>query len=260
MHVDPLISRSAPAMAFLIVAESLFMIKEHDFDFKDALSSLGIMLGRIPIAAFANGFTVFLFTILFHYRFFNIPEIYFLPWVICFFADDFSFYWFHRASHTVRFLWASHQVHHSSEKFTFAAAIRVPWTAEVTGNFLFWCWIPLIGIKPEIILYTKSAGVLYQFWMHTETIVKLPKWFEAFFNTPSHHRVHHGSNVEYLDKNNGGTLIIWDKLFGTFQQETFTPTYGLTDHFKSFNPITIVFHEWRKIFLDLKKTKKIKDK
>jgi sterol desaturase/sphingolipid hydroxylase (fatty acid hydroxylase superfamily) len=149
-------------------------------------------------------------------------------------------------------------VHHSSEKFTFSAGIRVPWTADFTGNFLFWCWMPLIGIKPEMILYMKSVSVLYQFWMHTETITKLPKWFEAFFNTPSHHRVHHGSDVEYLDKNNGGTLIIWDKLFGTFQGETFTPTYGLTDHFKSSNPFKIVFHEWNKIFLDLKKTKDLK--
>ncbi len=260
MLIDSLIYHAVPAMAILIVAESLFMVKEHDFDFKDVFSSLAIMLGRMPIAALTSGVTVWLYTVVYYHRFFNIPDFYFLPWIICFFADDFSFYWFHRASHTVRFLWASHQVHHSSEKFTFAAGIRVPWTAEFTGNFLFWCWMPLIGIKPEMILYMKSVSVLYQFWMHTEAITKLPKWFETFFNTPSHHRVHHGSNVEYLDKNNGGTLIIWDKLFGTFQPETFTPTYGLTDRFNSFNPIAIVFHEWRKIFKDIKKTKSIRDK
>lgn len=260
MHIDPLIYHAAPAMVILIVAESLFMIKEHDFDIKDVLSSLCIMLGRVPIAAITNGLIVYLYTLLYYYRFFTIPHFYFLAWVICFFADDLSFYWFHRSSHKIRFLWASHQVHHSSEKFTFTAGIRVPWTAEFTGNFLFWCWMPLIGIKPEMILYMKSVSVLYQFWIHTETITKLPNWLEFFFNTPSHHRVHHGSNVEYLDKNNGGTLIIWDKLFGTFQEEIFTPTYGLTDHFKSFNPITIVFHEWEKIFKDIKKTKLIREK
>ncbi len=260
MHVDPLIYHAVPAMAILIIAESLFMIKEHQLDMKDVLSSFFIMIGRVPIAALTNGLTVYLYTILFYHRFFDIPQFFFLPWLICFFADDFTFYWFHRASHTVRILWASHQVHHSSEKFTFAAGIRVPWTAEFTGNFLFWCWMPLIGIKPEMILYMKSASVLYQFWMHTEAIVKLPKWFEAVFNTPSHHRVHHGSDVEYLDKNNGGTLIIWDKLFGTFREETFKPNYGLADHFRSFNPFAIVFHEWKKIFHDLKKTTSIKDK
>ncbi len=259
MHVDPLLYHTAPAMATLIIVESIFL-KEHDFDIKDLLSSLSIMLGRLPIAAFTNGLIICFYTFLFYHRLFSIPDLYFLPWLVCFFAEDFSFYWFHRASHSIRFLWASHQVHHSSEKFTFSAGIRVPWTAEFTGNFLFWCWMPLIGIKPEMILYMKSVSVLYQFWMHTEAIVKLPKWFEAFFNTPSHHRVHHGKNVEYLDKNNAGILIIWDKLFGTFQEETFTPEYGLADHFKSFNPLAIVLHEWRKILDDLKKAKSIKNK
>jgi sterol desaturase/sphingolipid hydroxylase (fatty acid hydroxylase superfamily) len=261
MHVDPLIYHAAPAMAILIVAESIFMISEHDgFDIKDVLSSLGIMLGRIPVAALSNGLIVYLYALMYYHRFLNLPDFYWLPWIVCFFADDLSFYWFHRLSHKIRFLWASHAVHHSSEKFTFATGMRVPWTADFTGNFLFWLWMPLIGIKPEMILYMKSASVLYQFWMHTETITKLPEWFEWFFNTPSHHRVHHGSNVEYLDKNNGGTLIIWDKLFGTFQEELFRPTYGLTDHFKSFNPFTIVLHEWEKIAVDFKKTKKLKDR
>jgi len=106
----------------------------------------------------------------------------------------------------------------------------------------------------------KSVSVLYQFWMHTETIKKLPKWFEAFFNTPSHHRVHHGSDIEYLDKNHGGILIIWDKMFGTFQEEIFKPKYGLSHDIKSFNPFVIAFHEWRKIFNDFRKTKRIKDR
>ena len=175
-----------------------------------------------------------------------------------FFSDDFSFYWFHRFSHQIRFLWASHKVHHSSEKFTFISGLRVPWTSDLTGNFLFWAWMPLIGFEPYMVIFMKSANVLYQFWMHTETIKKLPKWFEAVFNTPSHHRVHHGSNVEYLDKNHAGTLIIWDKLFGTYQEEIFKPKYGLTEDIKSFNPFVIAFHEWKNIFRDLKKQKKYK--
>jgi sterol desaturase/sphingolipid hydroxylase (fatty acid hydroxylase superfamily) len=260
MHVDPLLNHSWPAMIVLIIAERLFFIKEHDFEIKDLLSSFGIFLGRVVLVAITNGLVLYFYTLLYYYRFFNLPDFYFLPWVICFFADDLSFYWFHRASHNIRFFWASHQVHHSSEKYTFATSIRIPWTSELTGNFLFWCWMPLIGIEPAMILYMKSVSIIYQFCLHTETITKLPKWVESFFNTPSHHRVHHGINVEYLDKNNGGTLIIWDKLFGTYQEEKFTPTYGLADHFKSFNPIAIVLHEWKKIFEDIKRAKNIRDK
>ncbi|MGH2565918.1 MAG: sterol desaturase family protein, partial [Ginsengibacter sp.] len=137
---------------------------------------------------------------------------------------------------------------------------RVPWTSGFTGNFLFWVWMPLLGIEPYMIILMKSISVLYQFWMHTETIKKLPKWFEMLFNTPSHHRVHHGSNIEYLDKNHGGTLIIWDKLFGTFQQEIFKPTYGLTENIKSLNPFVIEFYEWKNLFNDLRKSGKLKDR
>ena len=180
--------------------------------------------------------------------------------MICFFSDDLSYYWYHRLSHQIRFLWASHMVHHSSEKFTFSSGLRVPWTGNLTGTFLFWAWMPLIGIEPYMVIFMKSASVIYQFWMHTETIKKLPKWFEAVFNTPSHHRVHHASDVEYLDKNHAGTLIIWDKIFGTYQEEIFTPKYGLTEDIKSFNPFVIAFHEWKNIFRDLKKTRKLKDR
>lgn len=174
-----------------------------------------------------------------------------------FFSDDFSFYWFHRFSHKIRFLWASHKVHHSSEKLTFISGLRVPWTSDLTGNFLFWAWMPFIGFAPYMVIFMKSASVLYQFWLHTETIKKLPKWFEAAFNTPSHHRVHHSSDVEYLDKNHAGTLIIWDKFFGTYQEEIFKPKYGLTENIKSFNPFVIAFHEWKSLFNDFKKAKSL---
>jgi sterol desaturase/sphingolipid hydroxylase (fatty acid hydroxylase superfamily) len=115
--------------------------------------------------------------------------------------------------------------------------------------------MPLIGIEPSLVLFAKSASIIYQFWLHTESIGKLPKWFEAIFNTPSHHRVHHASDVEYLDKNHAGTLIIWDKLFGTYQEETYKPTYGLTQNIHSFNPLVIEFHEWKNVVKDFKKSK-----
>jgi sterol desaturase/sphingolipid hydroxylase (fatty acid hydroxylase superfamily) len=260
MHLDTLLYHATPALLILIGAEAVFMMKEHSHDNKDMLSSLGLVLGRMPVSAITNGVVIYTYTLIYQYRFFTIPFNYWWAWVICFFSDDFSFYWFHRFSHQIRFLWASHKVHHSSEKFTFISGLRVPWTSDLTGNFLFWAWVPLIGIEPFMIIFMKSVSVLYQFWMHTETIRKLPKWFESVFNTPSHHRVHHGSDVEYLDKNHGGTLIIWDKIFGTYQEEIFKPKYGLTEDIKSYNPFVIVLHEWKNIFRDLKKTGNVRDR
>ena len=259
MHVDTLFYHATPALLILIGVEAVYMIKMHRHDNKDMLSTLGLIIGRIPVSAITNGLVIYSYTLIYHSRFFTIPDTYWWVWVICFFSDDFSFYWFHRFSHQIRFLWASHKVHHSSEKFTFISGLRVPWTSDLTGNFLFWAWMPLIGFEPYMVIFMKSANVLYQFWMHTETIKKLPKWFEAVFNTPSHHRVHHGSNVEYLDKNHAGTLIIWDKLFGTYQEEIFKPKYGLTEDIKSYNPFVIAFHEWKNIFRDLKKAKNMRE-
>jgi sterol desaturase/sphingolipid hydroxylase (fatty acid hydroxylase superfamily) len=260
MHLDnTLLYPALTAIIILTAAETVYMMKEHRHDNKDMLSSIGLALGRVPVSAITKGIVIYTYTLIYQYRFFTIPANYWWAWVICFFSDDFSFYWFHRLSHQIRFLWASHMVHHSSEKFTLSSGLRVPWTSDLTGNFLFWAWMPLIGIEPYMIIFMKSANVLYQFWMHTESIRKLPKWFEAVFNTPSHHRVHHGSDVEYLDKNHAGTLIIWDKLFGTYQEEIFKPKYGLTEDVKSVNPFVIAFHEWKNILRDLKKAKNIRD-
>ena len=260
MHFDTIFYHATPALIVLIGIEAVYVVKEKRDDIKDIFLSLAFVLGRLPVSTLINGLTLYTYTLTYHFRFFTLPANCWWAWVICFFSDDFSFYWFHRLSHQIRFLWASHSVHHSSEKYTFISGLRVPWTSELTGNFLFWAWMPLIGIEPFMIVWMKSIAVLYQFWMHTETIKKLPKWFEAFFNTPSHHRVHHGSDIAYLDKNHGGTLIIWDKIFGTFQQEIFKPTYGLTENIKSFNPFVIAFHEWKKIFKDFRRAKKLRDR
>lgn len=261
MHLDySILYRAIPVLLLLIGVEAVFMMKEHSHDNKDMLSSICMTLGALPLSIIVKGTVLYIYTLIYHFRFFTIPANYWWAWMICFFCDDFSYYWFHRLSHQIRFLWASHIVHHSSEKFTFSAALRVPWTSNLSGTFLFWAWMPLIGIEPYMVLFMKSASVIYQFWMHTETIKKMPLWFEAVFNTPSHHRVHHSSDVEYLDKNYAGILIIWDKLFGTYREETFKPKYGLTENIKSYNPIEIAFHEWKNVFNDFKKTKKLKDR
>ena len=259
MHPDStILYRAVPAVIILIIAEAVYMIKEHRHDNKDMLASIGLALGALPLSLVIKGLVFYTYTLIYQLRLFSIPGNHWWAWVICFFADDISYYWYHRLSHQVRFLWASHMVHHSSEQFTFSAGLRVPWTSNITGSFLFWAWMPLIGMEPYMIIFMKSASVIYQFWMHTETINKLPKWFEAIFNTPSHHRVHHSSNIEYLDKNHAGTLIIWDKLFGTYQEEFTKPKYGLTENIGSANLFTIEFFEWKNLFTDLKKTNSIK--
>jgi len=261
MHLHTTIPpNTLPALAILLIAEMIYMIKEHRHDNKDMFSSFGLTLGAIPISFITTGIIIFTYSLLYQFRFFTLPSDDWWVWVILFFGDDISYYWYHRMSHQIRFLWASHMVHHSSEKFTLSSGLRVPWTSNLTGTFLFWAWMPLMGIEPYMVIFMKSISVIYQFWMHTETIRKMPKWFEAVFNTPSHHRVHHSSNVEYLDKNHAGTLIIWDKLFGTYQEEIFKPKYGLTEDIKSYNPFVIAFHEWKNIFRDLKKAKNIRER
>jgi sterol desaturase/sphingolipid hydroxylase (fatty acid hydroxylase superfamily) len=261
MHLDNTILYPAlPAILILIGAEAVFMIKEHRHDNKDMISSICLALGALPVSVIIKGVVIYSYTLIYQYRLFTIPVNRWWALVILFFGDDLSYYWYHRMSHQIRFLWASHMVHHSSEKFTLSSGLRVPWTSNLTGTFLFWAWLPLIGVEPYMVIFMKSVSIIYQFWMHTETISKLPKWFETVFNTPSHHRVHHSSNLEYLDKNHAGTLIIWDKLFGTYQEEISKPKYGLTEDIKSFNPFVVAFHEWKNILRDLKKTKNIKDR
>jgi sterol desaturase/sphingolipid hydroxylase (fatty acid hydroxylase superfamily) len=168
--------------------------------------------------------------------------------VLLFFADDFSYYWFHRTAHNVNWFWASHVVHHSSQHYNLAAALRQTWTGNATGSFLFWAWMPLVGFHPLWILFMQQVSLIYQFWIHTETVHHCPRWVEFIFNTPSHHRVHHGSDLKYLDKNHAGILIIWDRMFGTFQPEEERPVYGLTRNINSFNPFVIAFKTWGELF------------
>jgi hypothetical protein len=138
--------------------------------------------------------------------------------LLLFFVEDLTYYLWHRASHEVRFLWAAHENHHSSQYFNLSTALRQSWTTPFTVPLFYW-WLPLAGFHPAMIATQISISLIYQFWIHTELIDRMPRWFEAVFNTPSHHRVHHGANVEYLDRNHAGILIVWDRLFGTFEPE-----------------------------------------
>lgn len=178
-------------------------------------------------------------------------------WVIAIVGVDLGFYLYHRMAHRVRLVWATHQAHHSSEYFNFATALRQKWNNS--GEILVWLPLPLLGVPPWMVFFGFSLNLIYQFWVHTERIDKLWRPFEFVFNTPSHHRVHHGRDPEYLDKNYGGILILWDRLFGTFQPERFRPNYGLTKPVDTFNIWKLQTHEYAAIARDVRAAPRLRD-
>ena len=171
-------------------------------------------------------------------------------WPALLVAEDLCFYAYHRAHHEVRLLWASHVVHHSSVHFNFSTALRQPWVLAFA--FPFWVPLAVLGVPLWAILVQQSVSLLYQFLVHTERVGTLWRPVELVLNTPSHHRVHHASNPRYLDRNYGGILIVWDRLFGTFQVEDERCVYGLTTNIASFNPLTVVSHEYRALWRDVR--------
>ena len=173
--------------------------------------------------------------------------------VLCFVLDDLRFYVHHRLAHRVRWVWAMHIVHHSSENYNLPIALRQSWTKHFTGTMMLKIPLVLIGFDPIMVTFCGVLNATYQFFLHTETIHKMPRWYEAIFNTPSHHRVHHGNNPRYLDANYAGTLIVWDKLFGTFEPECATepPVYGLVKQLNTLNPVKLLSHEYVGIARDI---------
>jgi len=244
------------AIPFFIVSmllELYVTTKTHikTYESKDAFSSIAMGLGNVLLGYFSKIVVLVCFFYIYeNFRIFTIPVVWW-SFILIFFADDFSYYWFHRISHTCRLFWASHVVHHSSQHYNLSTALRQTWSGGFY-SFVFWLWLPLLGFHPGMILLQMSISLIYQFWIHTETINKMPWWFEAVMNTPSHHRVHHGSNPLYLDRNHAGILIIWDKLFGTFQPELKEEkvVYGLVSNINTFNPVKIAFIEWFNMLKD----------
>ncbi|MEE2024903.1 MULTISPECIES: sterol desaturase family protein [Alkalimonas] len=192
---------------------------------------------------------------LFQYRLLDIPLN---AWtlLLAFLMQDFLYYWFHRASHHIRWFWASHIVHHSSRHLNFSTAFRQSLMYPVSGMWLFWLPMMLLGFSPWLVLAVVALNLAFQFFVHTQAVQKLG-WLEWVLNTPSHHRVHHASNSRYIDKNFGGVLILWDKLFGTFAAESSEEAcrYGITTDFQSYNPLIITFDEWRLLWLDWRQAK-----
>ncbi len=180
-----------------------------------------------------------------------------LPLALAVVGWDFVYYWNHRIMHESRILWAIHVVHHSSERYNLSTALRQP-VADVLGTFVPHA-TALIGVRPDLIETARGVNLLYQYWIHTDLIGRLG-WFEKWFNTPSHHRVHHGANPEYIDNNYAGILIVWDRLFGSFVPETDEVVYGLTKNIDTFDPIRIATHEYVDIVRDVSEARTWSDR
>lgn len=188
----------------------------------------------------------------------HLPATRWYTWVVAILGIDLLYYTYHRIAHRVRLIWATHQAHHSSQYFNLATALRQKWNNS--GEIVMWLPLPLLGIPPWMVFASFSLNLIYQFWVHTERIGTMWRPFEFVFNTPSHHRVHHGMDAEYLDKNYGGILIIWDRLLGTFQPEIFRPHYGLTKQVDTFNIWTLQTHEYAAIARDVRSATRLRDR
>jgi sterol desaturase/sphingolipid hydroxylase (fatty acid hydroxylase superfamily) len=243
---DPVVI-AIPFFVVLVLGEMVWARRRalHAYEPKDTAVSLAFGLGSTAIGALAAG-AVFAALVFFHgYRLFDIGWQWW-AWPLCFVLDDLAYYWFHRFAHRVRWFWASHVNHHSSQHYNLSTALRQSWTGFIAVSFVFRLPLTLIGLEPAMIVFCGGLNLIYQFWIHTEAIGRLPRWFEAVMNTPSHHRVHHATNPRYLDRNYAGTFIVWDKLFGTFQAEVDGERirYGIVKQLGSFNLLWAVFHEW----------------
>ena len=255
-------SYGVPIVLGLILAEVIYSSSKNlgYYSLKDSLAGYGLLAGNVLINFLTKGSVLFFYIYLYQFKLVAINDLLspvFL-WALTFITIDFIFYWYHRCSHRVRFLWAVHMNHHSSEEMNFSVSLRQAWFGPLT-KIPFFMFMPLLGFDPII---TAAAGIILTLWGvlgHTQWINRLGP-LEYIFVTPSAHRVHHGSNEEYLDKNYGNFLIIWDRLFGTFADEKSKVVYGIVDNVKTFNPLKITFQFWVTMYQDYKNAKSLKDK
>ena len=270
MTLDPIkpafdpVTLAIPLFVLTIVGEILlrrFKKVKAAYEAKDTATSLLMGLGS-NVAGLLTGAAIVAVVIwVWQHRLFDIPMTAWWAWVAIFFLEDLTYYWFHRLSHERRFWWASHVNHHSSQHYNLATALRQTWTGGVAGTWLLWLPMALIGFPPAMIAIQKGISLVYQYWIHTEAIRRMPRWFEAVFNTPSHHRVHHARNPRYLDANYADILIIWDRMFGTFipEDEKEPPRYGLVKNLGDFNILRVAFHEWIGIGKDLAGSRSVRE-
>ncbi|MDR3509730.1 MAG: sterol desaturase family protein [Caulobacteraceae bacterium] len=224
-----------------------------EYEAKDTAASLVMGLGSTVAGVLIGGLIAVSTLWVYSHRLFTIPMTAVWAWVAIFFLEDLTYYWFHRLSHERRIWWASHVNHHSSQHYNLSTALRQTWTGGVAMTWAMWLPLAFLGFPPAMIAIQKGISLVYQFWIHTEAIDRMPAPFEAVFNTPSHHRVHHARNPRYLDRNYAGILIIWDRLFGTFEPERSdeTPRYGIVKNLGDFNIFRVAFHEWVSIGRDV---------
>jgi len=256
-----LIHLAIPAFILLLVLEAIIdaVMRRDLYEIRDTAASLTMGTGNVIIGLGTKAMVFGLYTLVHRFAIFKIGYQWW-AWVLIVFADDLSYYVFHRTSHECRLFWASHVIHHSSQRYNLGTALRQTWTGSFM-SFIFWLWLPLVGFQPAMVMTMQAVSLLYQFWIHTEVVRSLGP-LEAVMNTPSHHRVHHATNTRYLDRNHAGIFIIWDRLFGTFEPEDMQdkPVYGLTTNINSYNPFRIAFHEWIDIWNDMREAPTLREK
>jgi len=242
----------APVFLALIAWEAWYWRRRRPgmYSLADTLSNAGLALMHQAADAVAWLVIIGAYYAVYRHRMFDLPSS---AWTIAalFVAQDFFYYWFHRASHRIRWLWASHVTHHSSERLNLSTAFRQSLTYPISGMWVFWLPLAWIGFEPRNIVAVVAINLAFQFFVHTQAIGKLG-WVERVFNTPSIHRVHHARNPEYIDRNYAGVLVIWDRLFGTYVEEdpAVPCEYGIVGQVHGHNPIHLTFHEWIAMFRD----------
>jgi sterol desaturase/sphingolipid hydroxylase (fatty acid hydroxylase superfamily) len=226
---------------------------------RDSLASISMGLVSIATTAAWKSLALFGYAGIYAYLApWHLSPTRWYTWAVAILGVDLLYYCYHRIAHRVRLIWATHQAHHSSEYYNLATELRQKWNNS--GEVVMWTPLPLLGIPPWMVFFGFSLSLIYQFWIHTERIGTLPRPFEFVFNTPSHHRVHHGMDSIYLDKNYGGILIVWDRLFGSFQPELFRPHYGLTKPVGTFNIWTLQTREYVAIARDWRSASRLRDR
>ncbi len=249
-----------PAFALLIGLEAWLDRREEarDYNRKDALTNIAVGFGSVAWGALFGIVHGLIYTAVYSLTPLRAPVDVWWSWVVLFLLDDFCYYWFHRFSHEIRFFWNFHVVHHSSNHYNLSVAVRQSWFSGV-AHWIFYAPLALLGFPPVMMVTVHALNLIYQFFIHTNKVKRLGA-LEHVLNTPSHHRVHHGADDDYLDKNYGGVLIIWDRLFGTFTGETHVPRYGTIEPLMSFNWLWINTHAWAETYQALKQRKRFSDK
>ena len=251
----PNITQLAIPFFVLAIVIELFVIRflqaKGAFETRDTLTSLLMGVGNVASGLIFGFIAYQVLSWFWQFRVFELPVTWWM-FVLAFLLDDLRYYVYHRIAHRVRWVWAEHVNHHSSQFYNLSTALRQSWTGPFTFMFTLSIPLALLGFHPKVLTFVFGFNLVYQFWIHTETIGKMWRPIEFIFNTPSHHRVHHATNPRYLDANYAGTLIIWDRMFGSFveEMEEDAPRYGIVKNIATFNPVKVAFHEWIGMFKD----------